>query len=228
MTNHPLKDDALDQLLRQARTHNVRLRQRQGGRGVLPGAGRRGAVNPGGRAGDPHQVQLPLQPRLRRPRRPPPPPPAPRVRGGVPAPVSEVMKTNRLSIARLIFSLLTLGSAALAAPACLAQQPGGRPLTQADVAEYTQVLNPGKADDWPLQARDGETVIAGVRSNAFDPVVALVDANGAVVAENDDVRPGVKDALLLRRVAAGGAYRVRVRASEAQGAGTYRLTVRRF
>lgn len=138
------------------------------------------------------------------------------------------MKASTLLLSRLLACITLSLLAFWGAPACRAQQPGGRPIGQGDLSEFRQVLNPGKADDWPLDARDGETVILGVRSAAFDPVVELVGPNDAVVAANDDVRPGVKDALLLHRIAMGGAYRVRVRANEGTAAGSYDLAVRRF
>src|SRR5204863_512980 len=51
---------------------------------------------------------------------------------------------------------------------------------------------------------------------------------GAVVAKNDDERPGTQDSLLLVRLATGGEYTVRVESFKAKAGGQYELAVRRF
>lgn len=109
-----------------------------------------------------------------------------------------------------------------------AQQTGGGRIRQQDTFTSQNILTPGETDDWPLTARDDETLIVGVSSENFDPVVELANPSGTVVAQNDDVRQGEQDALLLARVDKGGAYKVRVKASKGVAGGKYTLTVRRF
>jgi hypothetical protein len=117
----------------------------------------------------------------------------------------------------------------LAAPSvCSAQAPRGGRIQQQDTFASTNVLTPGAQDDWPLTARDDETIIISAASGAFDPAVELIASDGRVVAGNDDVREGEQDALLLARLATGGDYRVRVKSSSPTSGGQYGLTVRRF
>ena len=130
--------------------------------------------------------------------------------------------------ALLLRALLLAAVCVAAAHVAPAQQAGGGRIRQQDVFTSTNVLSPGEADDWPLAARDNETFIISVSSEEFDPTVELADPQGGTVARNDDVRPGEQDSLLLARVAAGGAYRVRVKASKSAAGGQYELTVRRF
>ncbi|HEV2762528.1 MAG TPA: PPC domain-containing protein, partial [Pyrinomonadaceae bacterium] len=109
-----------------------------------------------------------------------------------------------------------------------AQQAGGGRIREQDVFTSTNVLTPGETDEWPLAARDNETFIVTVSSESFDPAAELVSPQGQVLAQNDDVRPGEQDSLLLARVTAAGAYKVRVKASKPAAGGQYELTVRRF
>lgn len=111
---------------------------------------------------------------------------------------------------------------------CHAQQAGGGRIRQQDVFTSTNVLTPGETDEWPLAARDNETFIVSVESENFDPAVEFVNPEGAVIAQNDDVRPGEQDSLLLARAGVGGAYKVRVKAAKPAAGGQYELTVRRF
>ncbi|HYP53635.1 MAG TPA: PPC domain-containing protein [Pyrinomonadaceae bacterium] len=121
----------------------------------------------------------------------------------------------------LAASVLCLAAAHL----CHAQQAGGGRIRQQDVFTSTNVLTPGETDEWPLAARDNETFIVLVESENFDPAVELVSPEGAVVAQNDDVRPGEQDSLMLARAGAGGAYKVRVKASKSAAGGQYELAV---
>lgn len=118
---------------------------------------------------------------------------------------------------------------ALAAPVSgRAQDPGGELIRQQDLFRGVNVLSPRTHDDWPFTGREGETVLLSVESESFDPAVKLVGPNGQVVAENDDVRRGVQNALLLSRLDAAGEFQVRVLSSNRATGGQYVLTVRRF
>jgi hypothetical protein len=116
-----------------------------------------------------------------------------------------------------------------AAPRALAlQQVGGGRVQDRSVFVSSNVLTPGEADDWPLTARENETVILSVESGRFDPLVELLSPAGAVIAQNDDVRPGEQRAMLLAALPSAGEYKVRVTASKGASGGEYRLTIRRF
>jgi hypothetical protein len=110
----------------------------------------------------------------------------------------------------------------------LSQGPGGERIRQQEVFTGANVLTPGAHDDWPLKAKEGETVIVSVSSPAFDPAVELIGPDDRSIAKNDDVRRGEQDALLLARLAPAGEYQVRVSSSNGAAGGQYSLTLRRF
>jgi hypothetical protein len=139
------------------------------------------------------------------------------------------MRTNRYSPSRLAVLVVNVVVAVLASSGvCRAQGPGGQRIKQQETFSAANVLSPAARDDWPLRARDGETVILSVTTTNFDPTVELVGPTGAVLAKNDDVRQGRQDSLLATRVERGGDYQVRVTSSNAASGGAYELTVRRF
>jgi len=76
--------------------------------------------------------------------------------------------------------------------------------------------------------RAGEAVIVFVTSTSFDPAAQIVDAAGKVLAENDDIRPGDQDSLILYRFAAAGEYKILVKGFKSVAGGQYTLTLRRF
>lgn len=113
------------------------------------------------------------------------------------------------------------------------QQPQNRTISQDETFTDTASIETGQTREYTMNAREGETLIVSVTSSNFNPAIEIVGASGSAVAQNDDVRAGEQDAVLLTRLANAGAYRVRVRAStQTTGgqtrAGEYELTVRRF
>lgn len=114
-----------------------------------------------------------------------------------------------------------------------AAQPQTRTISQEDPYTDTASIETGQTRDYNLTAREGETVIVSVTSSNFNPTVEIVNASGSRVAQNDDVRAGEQDAVLLTALPSAGAYRVRVGASsQTRGgqtrAGEYEINVRRF
>ncbi len=105
---------------------------------------------------------------------------------------------------------------------------GGGAIRQTDLFTTTNVLTPGEADPWPVSAVAGETLIIGVRSSAFDPTVSVIGPDGKTVGENDDVKPGLQDSLLLVRLPRAGSYKVTVKSLKSRAGGQYTLTIRRF
>jgi len=99
---------------------------------------------------------------------------------------------------------------------------------EGDAASYQHILTPGDRGEWPISARAGETIIVFVSSTTFDPAAQIVDAAGKVLAENDDIRPGVQDSLLLYRFPAAGEYKILVKGFKSAAGGRYTLTLRRF
>ncbi len=87
------------------------------------------------------------------------------------------------------------------------------PLTAPMVADG-RIAAPGEVDHWPLVARRGETfdleVRAGRLGSPLDSVLAVVDAAGRTVAENDDLDGAQSDSRLRWTAPADGTYRLRV------------------
>ena len=109
--------------------------------------------------------------------------------------------------------------------------PGGRiseAAREGDPASFQHILTPGDRGEWPLTVRAGETAIVFVSSTNFDPAVQIVDAAGKVLVENDDIRPGVQDALALYRFPAAGEFKILVKGFKSAAGGRYTLTLRRF
>lgn len=95
-------------------------------------------------------------------------------------------------------------------------------------ATYTHILTPGDSGEWPLNVREGETIIALATSSVFDPALEVQDEKGTVLTKNDDIAQGQQDALILYRFPKAGAYKVLVKGYKSAAGGQYRLTVRRF
>lgn len=140
-------------------------------------------------------------------------------------------KGDRFLLLRFVVGVLCL----MAVPACAWGQQGGgmgsirnasggedEPLT------FTHILTPGDRGEWPITAKEGETIIVSASSTAFDPAIEVVDSAGKVLAQNDDVRTGDQQALVLFRFAKAGNYKVLVKGFKSKGGGEYVFTVRRF
>jgi hypothetical protein len=97
-----------------------------------------------------------------------------------------------------------------------------------EVLVQQHILSPNDAAFWPIDAREGETIIVMIESKAFDPIVQVASSEGRVLAENDDIRPGDQRALLTFRFPVAGAYRVLIRAAKEGANGLYTIRMRRF
>lgn len=97
-----------------------------------------------------------------------------------------------------------------------------------DITTYKHILTPGDRGEWNLTVRAGETVIVSVSSTTFDPAAEIVDAAGKVLAQNDDVRPGDQDSLLLYRFPKAGDYKILVKGFKSAAGGQFTLALRRF
>lgn len=97
-----------------------------------------------------------------------------------------------------------------------------------DGGEYHKFLTPGTLDRWIIQGIKGETFIAHIRTQEFDPVLEL--ATGT--EQEDKVLLSVDDdgseSWYAYRLPADGEYKIRVHGYEFKGGGNYSLTLRRF
>jgi hypothetical protein len=105
---------------------------------------------------------------------------------------------------------------------------GGGGVAEGDLTTYRHILTPGDRGEWTLTVRAGETVLVSVSSTSFDPAAEIVDAAGKVVAQNDDVRAGDQDALILYRFPAAGDYKILVKGFKSAAGGQFTLALRRF
>jgi hypothetical protein len=91
--------------------------------------------------------------------------------------------------------------------------------------EQTKILTSGQIDAWVFEGKKGEIVMARVASDAFDPVLELVDDKESKLAEVDD--PG-SQSRFTAELPRDAVYRVRVRAFKDSGGGRYALLLDRF
>lgn len=89
-------------------------------------------------------------------------------------------------------------------------------------------LSPSDRTEWTFEAKAFETVFVTVRSNLFDPAVALVGPDEKVIAENDDVAPGNQVAQIVHPVPAPGRYKVVVTNYKGTAGGPFELDFTRF
>lgn len=92
----------------------------------------------------------------------------------------------------------------------------------------TAVLTPGDRVEFKMKVTKGETILAGVTSDAFDPALAIVDAKGKELAKNDDREEGDQSPFLAYRFAEAGEYTVKVLSFRSVGGGKFTLRFRSF
>ncbi len=105
-------------------------------------------------------------------------------------------------------------------------QEAGRQLEGA--GQFNKYLTPDQLDYWSFKGRKGETFIAHVKTEEFDPVLELALRDG----DEDQVLFSIDDdgseSRFSYRLTEDGEYRIRVHAFKYKGGGNYQLTVQRF
>ncbi|HTQ10450.1 MAG TPA: hypothetical protein VMI31_10290 [Fimbriimonadaceae bacterium] len=95
--------------------------------------------------------------------------------------------------------------------------------------EVKNILTPGEFSEWPITLKAGQVVIAEARSDAFDPALEVVAADGKkVLASNDDRYPGDQRPLLLWRCDQSGSYSLRARCFHDKSGGQFFLRMKIF
>lgn len=91
----------------------------------------------------------------------------------------------------------------------------------------TATLAVGAADRWTFEGTFGQLVSLSLVAldGAFDPLLAVVDANGVVVVQDDDGGLLRNSAIVGLRLPAEGTYTALVRAYDDRSGGTYALTL---
>jgi hypothetical protein len=78
--------------------------------------------------------------------------------------------------------------------------------------EVTQklILTPGQPSEWELDIKSGDTIFVTVTTTNFDPEAQIVDAEGNVLAENDDIVLGDQRSRLVYTFDKEGKYKILV------------------
>ncbi len=80
-----------------------------------------------------------------------------------------------------------------------------------------------------VKLRTGQAYLIDLESAQFDTFLKVQDAKGKVLAENDDITPGVNlNSRLFFTAPADGTYRLVATSFQQRGSGAYTLTVRHF
>lgn len=82
-------------------------------------------------------------------------------------------------------------------------------------------------DSYPLEGKAGESFIISLESDEFDTFVAVMDAEGKILDQNDDIDKNNSNSRLRITLPNDGVYNVIVNAYDEGGKGRYTLTVRR-
>ena len=82
-------------------------------------------------------------------------------------------------------------------------------------------------DSFPVEGKTGESYIIYLESDEFDAFVALIDDQGNIIEQNDDISEENSNARIRVTIPENGIYNVIVNAYDEGGKGKYILTVRR-
>ena len=82
-------------------------------------------------------------------------------------------------------------------------------------------------DSYPLEAKAGDSFIISLESQDFDTFLAIMDQEGNIIEQNDDISDGDSNSRLRVTFTSDGTYNVIVNAYDEGGKGKYILTVRR-
>ena len=82
-------------------------------------------------------------------------------------------------------------------------------------------------DSYPLEGKTGDSFTISVDSKDFDTFLAVMDAEGNIIKQNDDISEKNSNSRLKVTLPGNGVYNVIVNAYDEGGQGKYFLTVRR-
>jgi len=93
---------------------------------------------------------------------------------------------------------------------------------------HSAILTPGDRVEYKLKLKKGETVFAGVTSDAFDPALAMVDPAGKTLTQNDDRVEGDQSPFLILRAPTEGNYVLKVLSFHSVAGGKFTIRMRTF
>jgi len=79
----------------------------------------------------------------------------------------------------------------------------------------------GFARDYVITLQEGDRLEVSLSSQAFDPIVSLLDQKGDVIGENDDAEGS--DSLLFIKIRKSGTYTIRVQSFGGSSGGKFML-----
>ena len=82
-------------------------------------------------------------------------------------------------------------------------------------------------DSYPIDVKSGESFTISLESDEFDAFVALIDAKGNIIEQNDDVSEEDSNSRIRVTIPENGVYNIIVNAYDEGGGGQYVLTVSR-
>lgn len=86
----------------------------------------------------------------------------------------------------------------------------------------------GFARDYTVQLVAGDQLAIDLTSDAFDPVVMLMNAESKTIGKNDDGPDGSSNSLLFTRIKDSGKYIIRVQGFGETSSGEFKLKVSRL
>lgn len=90
------------------------------------------------------------------------------------------------------------------------------------------ILTPGDRVEYKFKLREGETLLGGVTSDAFDPALSVVDEAGKELAKNDDREEGDQSPFIVFRAPAAATYTLKVLSFHSVAGGKFELSYRMF
>ncbi len=90
------------------------------------------------------------------------------------------------------------------------------------------ILTPGDRVEYKFKLREGETLLAGATSDAFDPALSVVDEAGKELKMNDDREEGDQSPFIVFRAPAAATYTLKVLSYHHVAGGKFELSYRTF
>ncbi len=92
--------------------------------------------------------------------------------------------------------------------------------------ERSAILTPGDRVEFQFTLKQGETILAGVTSEAFDPAISVVTDKGKELAKNDDRKEGNQSPFVNFKAPADGDYLLKVLSYRSVAGGKFKIRMR--
>lgn len=92
--------------------------------------------------------------------------------------------------------------------------------------ERSAILTPGDRVEFKFSLKQGESILAGVTSEAFDPALSVTDSNGKELLKNDDRKEGNQAPFLSFKAPAEGDYLLKVLSYRSVAGGKFTIRMR--